>query len=291
LDRAAEIIRELHGQRKLMKYSFWFAAALAGLPFVVRELQMNLKSKEVVDAAFCTVIDILDDDLEGDWVLAHTEHCSEADVPRILALICQAMQNFPQDGFLQSRGCHCIGLLLPLAPASPELLQTAVASVFTAVRQHTRSSDVARDACYVFRIVLLELGGSGAEQAKVRETLAPFMRQEGAQAIAAQALIDFAHTQEPELLEGAVVVMAALGGLGFAISQLWDAQQPAAAVRSCGAKAIFEFGSQHPQLLQSSAADVAQAMTLMVREHPDDENLQRNANLVLGLCEASCAQR
>merc|ERR1719207_431894 len=74
-------IRGWYGNRRLLKYCFWAAAALRGLPFVVAELQAHLQSAPMVDAAFCTVIDILDDDLEGEWILTGTQRCTEADVP------------------------------------------------------------------------------------------------------------------------------------------------------------------------------------------------------------------
>ena len=47
-----------------------------GLCFV-RQLQEHRKSAEVVDATFCAIVDILDEDIDGDWVLSHAEHCAE----------------------------------------------------------------------------------------------------------------------------------------------------------------------------------------------------------------------
>eukprot|EP00438_Fugacium_kawagutii_P007929 Skav203711 [mRNA] locus=scaffold259:526110:533101:- [translate_table: standard] len=56
-------IGELVGDRRLEKYCVWFLAALAGMPFVVQELQRHLQREAVVDACMCAIIDILDDDL------------------------------------------------------------------------------------------------------------------------------------------------------------------------------------------------------------------------------------
>uniref|UniRef100_A0A7S4VPU4 Uncharacterized protein n=1 Tax=Alexandrium monilatum TaxID=311494 RepID=A0A7S4VPU4_9DINO len=262
--------------RRLLKYAFWAAAALSGLPFVCSELRQNLRSAETIDAAFCTIIDILDDDLEGDWVLKEAERCTEDAVPGVLRLIAEAMAGYPADCTLQGRGCHCVGLLVGLAPAGPEHAK-AIEAVFTASRRHPWQAHVVRDACYAF-LRLLEGGAGEAGAAEV-------LRRGGADRIAEQALANHAHAHNAELLEEAVVVTCYLSGIPAALRVLTDAGP--GPVRTNGIKAIAEFGRQRQGLLLQSAQDVVPAVTAMAGENPGDELLQQNVQLLVGFCNVA----
>mmetsp|Transcript_48696 Transcript_48696/g.155631 ORF Transcript_48696/g.155631 Transcript_48696/m.155631 type:complete len:732 (+) Transcript_48696:98-2293(+) len=281
----AQRIRSGRSHRRLLKYAFWAAAALSGLPFVCRELRLHLRSAETIDAAFCTIIDILDDDLEGDWVLKDAKRCPEEGVPSVLRLLAEAMQGYLSDTTLQSRGCHCIGLLVALAPlgdAPPE----AITAVFTAARRHPRCPHVVRDACYAFHTLLEPSGSGGAEQAlqEARETLAVALREGGADAIASQALVDHADASNAELLEEAVIVLCGLCGVGQALKALSDAGP--GPVRTIGVKAIAEFGRHQPSSVRTCAGDIASAVMVMAAESREDDTLQQNVALLLGFCGA-----
>ena len=54
----AQRIQTAHEHRRLLKYTFWAAAALSGLPFVCSELQnsVQLRSAHIIDAAVCTIL-------------------------------------------------------------------------------------------------------------------------------------------------------------------------------------------------------------------------------------------
>ncbi|CAE7323283.1 unnamed protein product [Symbiodinium natans] len=77
------------------------------------KLHMNrISAACLVDAALCTVIDILDEDIDGEYTLAGTDR-GEAEMPTLIALIVQAMQLHPAAPEVQARGATCIGLLVP----------------------------------------------------------------------------------------------------------------------------------------------------------------------------------
>jgi len=280
-------ISNLHGQRRLLKYCFWFAATLAGLPFVAEELSSKLHSDEIVDAALCTIIDILDDDVEGEWILRHVERCSDADLPGVLCLVSDAMRRHPSNAVLQSRGCHCLALLVALAPLGM-VPPMAVEVIFAAVRQHSRSISVTRDACAAFRALLDRVGRDADLGAAVEahNMLVVGLQEKGAHEIAERALTDFATTDESELIEDAVVVLCALGGIEVALRCIRDAAP--GQVRTWGVKALFEYGRQQPAFLRRVASDVVAIVGAIVLESPQDVALQQHAALLAGLC-TSCA--
>mmetsp|Transcript_150616 Transcript_150616/g.419851 ORF Transcript_150616/g.419851 Transcript_150616/m.419851 type:complete len:739 (+) Transcript_150616:79-2295(+) len=277
-------IQSGHAHRRLLKYTFWAAAALSGLPFVCRELGLHLRSAETIDAAFCTIIDILDDDLEGDWVLKEAERCPEDAVPSVLKLIAEAMQGYLADALLQSRGCHCVGLLAPLAPAGPGHAE-ALEAVLAAARRHPRCAHVLRDACYACHAFLEEpVSGARSSEAvrEAHEQVAQALRRGGADAIAAQALADHADTRNAELLEEAVIVLCSLSGVRAALRALTDAGP--GPVRTIGVKALAEFGRHQPLLLRQCAGDIISAVTVMAGESIEDDALQQNSALLIGFC-------
>jgi len=257
-------IRSSRPHRRLLKYAFWASAALAGLPFVCRELEAQLRSPDTIDAAFCTIIDILDDDLEGDWVLQEAERCDRQMVPSVLRLIADAMDGYLADAVLQSRGCHCIGLLVTLAPPGTNL-ERAMLSVFTAVRRHPKSSCVVRDSFFAF-YALLEHGA---------------VLDGGVQVMARRALEDHGSATNADLIEEAVMVLCALAGVGETLGVLVDAGP--GVIRTVGVKAIGECLRRQPRLLQEQASFVPAVMALAA-ESSEDEALQQHAALLIGLC-------
>lgn len=117
---------ELVGDRRLEKYCVWFLAALAGMPYVIQELQKHLHMEAVVDACLCAIIDILDDDLECDWLLSgRTLMATRQDVPGLLELVARAMMQHPLDAIVQSRGCHCLVLVMRMVHHVGELSEDA----------------------------------------------------------------------------------------------------------------------------------------------------------------------
>lgn len=282
----AQRIETGHGHKRLLKYTFWAAAALSGLPFVCRELELHPKSPEHIDAAFCTIIDILDDDLEGEWVLAAAQRCDEDAIPSMLNLIAEAMRSFMKDNTLQSRGCHCIGLLVPLTPRGA-VPTSAVTALFNAVRWHAGRSHVVRDALFAFHALMEPGAGANAGQVSshdVRKAQVEQLREGGAEFIAKQALVDHGTAHNSELLEEAVIALCGLSGVDGALKVLVDAEP--GPVRTAGIKAIAEFGRHQPALLRQVAAEVRTTVARMASESSENEDLQRNAALLIGFCNS-----
>lgn len=243
-----------------------------------------MRSAETIDAAFCTIIDILDDDLEGDWVLKEAERCSKDAVPSVLNLIAHAMAGYPDDQNLQSRGCHCIGLLAALAPAGTQHGE-AIDAVFCAARRHPRRPHVLRDACYAFHAMLeprSQCFGGEAGAAASRQAVVAALRQRGAEELAIQALAEHADARNAELLEEAVILVCGLSGVAAAVQLLREAGP--GPTRTIGIKAIAEFGRQQPLLLHQCAQDVVSAVTIMAGEDVEDHVLQQNSALLIGFC-------
>lgn len=274
-----------HAHRRLLKYVFWAAGALSGLPFVCSELRNNLRNSDMIDSAFCTIIDILDDDLEGDWVLKGTDQCNEYDVPGFLSLVAEAMRGYMSDSLLQSRGCHCIGLIVSLSPqVTPP--PDAIAAAFSAVRRHPHCASVVRDVLYVFHSLLEPTGGIATQtrNPQILTHIVETMHEGGADAIARQALTDFSDAHHSDLIEEAVIVLCSLSSVDAALDALTHAGP--GPVRTIGVKAIGEFGRHQPHLLRKSATDIASAVVSMAAESAEDDVLQQNVALLVGLCNA-----
>jgi len=264
--------------RRLLKYAFWAAAAVSGLHFVCDQLREHLRSPDTIDAAFCTIIDILDDDISGDWVLTTAERCADQGIPMILRLIAEAMSGYLAEALLQSRGCHCIGLLIPLSPQGA-IEAEVVLAVFNAVRRHVNVPSVVRDAFFACHALLEPGVCSGAVST---------LREHHAEAIARQALTD--HGSNPhnaELLEEAVILLCGLSGIQATVQVLKEAGP--GLVRTVGIKALVEFGRRRQNLLQQHAEDIIPAITSMAAESPEDNALHQNITLLVGFCNAVSA--
>lgn len=264
---------------RLLKFCFWAAGAISGLPFVVRKLHSNLQSIDMIDAAFCAMIDILDDDLESDWVLTSVDRCAEADIPSVLRLTTEAMRWHAGSAIIQERGCHCVGLLLELAPAGTAP-SDAITVVIAAARRHSRSASVMRSVCGALR-ALIDAPAVASPDGQ-QELLAARLREEGVEAIVERTLADFNTTDDVELLEDAIVVLSAISGVDAALKAFSEAGP--GPVRTAGVKALFEFGRQHQGRLGSFSGELASAVIAMVEESPGESALHQQAALLLGLC-------
>jgi len=286
LELAAQIISSVDGHPKLIKYSFWFAASISGVPWVVQQLMHNQRTWAVVDAAFCTIIDILDEDVEGEWVLSHARQSAGFDVAAVLALIAEVVVQHSNNAILQGRGCHCLGLLAPMVPRSLVPLDKdprewpqgkAVVAICVVARRHRFSAEVARDSCYAFRS-LLRFERGEADPAVVVQLM-----QEDVEEITQQALVNFASEEQVGLLEDAVFVLAAVSGIDVALKAMHNSGQ--GPVRRSGVKALFEF-CQLIQITPELAQRTGEAVVAMVQESQEDPSLSQNAELLKGLCEA-----
>jgi hypothetical protein len=277
------MVRRCDGRGRLVKYCFWCAAAISGLPFVVEELRLKMDRADVVDAAFCSMIDILDDDVEGDWALKGAEKCSEAGVGCLLSLVAEAMRKHTEQRLLQSRGCHCNSLLFCLVPPGAVPYES-VCVVLVAVRLHGYDRIVVREAFAALR-ALLELS---IRAHNTYDVLVKYWREEGVPAIVEKALRDFMDMNEPDLLEDAVMLLCVLDGMNFALQKLLKTRSMG--IRTNGVKALFELGRLKPCIIDGNAAEVKKAVAVLLEEHRGQIELERNAQLLVGLCDYLTSQ-
>eukprot|EP00927_Polykrikos_kofoidii_P025325 TRINITY_DN22779_c0_g1_i1.p1 TRINITY_DN22779_c0_g1~~TRINITY_DN22779_c0_g1_i1.p1 ORF type:complete len:780 (-),score=153.53 TRINITY_DN22779_c0_g1_i1:25-2289(-) len=287
-------IRGRIGERRLLKYCFWAAAAFSGLPFVVKELEANQISADVADAAFCTIIDILDNDLEGEWVLRKTERCNDAELPKVLNLVAEVMQMHTRNHAVQSRGLHSASLLtveMPVTvPVPPEVMNV----VFASANRHSTNNSVMRSAVGFFRACLEPRasrnadGGAYGLDTRVIEAAVDAMKARNVQTVVEEAVKTFSHHEEPELLEDGVFVLAFIVGFEAALCVLKN--MGPGSVRVAGIKALFELGRMQPWRLQGIARDVAVEVAAMADQSREEDKLQQHASLLTGLCHhiATC---
>eukprot|EP00928_Gymnodinium_smaydae_P100449 TRINITY_DN9854_c0_g1_i1.p1 TRINITY_DN9854_c0_g1~~TRINITY_DN9854_c0_g1_i1.p1 ORF type:complete len:824 (+),score=210.31 TRINITY_DN9854_c0_g1_i1:85-2556(+) len=258
--------------RKLQKYLFWAAAAISGLPFVATEMRQCKGSVEVVDAGLCTVIDILDDDLDGDYALVGVDKCSDGDMPILLGLVLELMQLHSNAPEVQARACKCVELLAPiLALSDSKGAVAAVAPCLAAARRFSRRSDVAagalgalRSLCVVgLRTASADGGASGAAGAGAgagaggSSAVAAALRDEDAADFAELALDTFADgSGGNDLLEDACAVLA-MAGSAEAVLRRLDESTLGMPVREAGLKALFEVGRLDLRFLAGSAEAAA----------------------------------
>lgn len=272
-------IRMLQGQHRLMKYCFWCGAAIAGVHLVIGEMQANLHESSIVDAALCTIIDILDDDVEADWVLQHAERPTESEVPQVLHLISVSMRMYPRNKLLQRRACHCVALMIPLVHPNGESLH-AMSMVFDALRFHPDYYGVLCDglcACRSAWQTALRYG-----DAKFLEQVIGAFRKEGIAQMATGVSHEFCNDVENDTFEDAAVLVCAIEGVDVAMRNLSELRSPVA--RSGGIKGVFEFGKIQSDKLHLHAREVHDRITCMVSENPNDQRLRENAELLIGLC-------
>jgi len=264
----------LISDRRLLKYFFWSAAAFAGLDWVMAELQRSVQSADIADAAFCTVIDILDSDVEGEWALSAAQQGAEAAQSQLLQLVAETTHLHANDSNLQFRGCKCIAHLFQhTAPGAG--YQQGLNSILRALQRHRDNTGVVREGYFALRTSL---------EGQAAETIENFLRQEGMAKLAQQTMIDFADC-DAELTEHVVFVLAAVAGIDASLKALMDVRQHAA--RTSGSKGLFEFCRQRPGLMTAEDRTMILCRANeMVASRPGDEVLRQNAALLVGICGA-----
>lgn len=300
LEALAGWIRCGGAPRRLQKYLFWAAAAIAGLPFVANELRLHMGSVEAVDAGLCTIVDILDDDIDSEYALAGVECCADAELPAVLALVVDTMKMHPGAPEVQYRACHCVGLLVPLIPnvqalalaAAGVAAASAAGPVAAAARRFPRRLDVVRGACCALRALLgLVPMYAGAEAATGHfKGVAQAVMEEGCVDCAEEALEAFAGTASAEeLLEDAAAALALGRGLEAVLPKLAAAPQ-GSPLREAGLKGLFEVARGDLRILVGGDPGVAQLTgelcARLAAEEPSDHGnrVREVAALLAGLC-------
>ncbi|CAK9024455.1 Uncharacterized protein SCF082_LOCUS16628 [Durusdinium trenchii] len=302
-------ILELVGDRRLEKYCVWLLAALAGMPFVVQELQKHLERPEVVDACMCAIIDILDDDLDCDWLLSgRTLMATRQEVPGLLELIAQAMTAHPQDAIVQSRGCHCLVLLMRMVPHVGELsqacLEIILKTVLHAYNSHYQHLSAVRDISFLLRSLLEPRNGQEAQASWAQKQLAQHLQQEFTHRQLESSVKHFAGFDDAyrcgELFENALACVALLSGAGRMMNFLMESEELPGHLTLCisGFKALFELAGSRCAVLGEANGIVleghivgqgcpgVQAALRRLVQGREDEQLRQAAVLLDGLCEA-----
>jgi len=295
LDTITHSVRSECGSRRLQKYLFWAAAAIGGLPFVVSEVRLNMTSVDVVDAALCTVIAILDDDIAGEYALVGVERCAEPDASGFMNLVIECMKCHPSVPEVQSHGCHCLGLLIPVAPLD-SLASVAVSTievVFAAWRRFSRRFDTVQAVFTALREFVMLQRPPGADKG-VRNTVMEALREEDIADCLDQVLGEPTTGRHyEELLEDAVVVLVHVSGPEIAVQRLLDSPS-GCVLRTAGLKALFEMARAELQLFSSHALKLmAEAATTMAAEEDDGTatRLKEVAALLTGICGGGAAPR
>jgi len=311
LDGLRHWIRCGGAPRRLHKYLFWAAAAIGGLPFVTEELRLHMQLVAVVDAGLCTIIDILDDDIDGEYSLVGVERGAEMDMSLLFKLVVEAMRSHSGAPEVQARAGHCVGLLASLA--SDEVLgaiaPAAASSVLAGARRFPRRSDVAGGACAALRTLCslrprrpaVPPPGNGCAQAGADgwgalAALQAALKDEGAAECADQIMTAFSSRKvgrsNIDILEDAVAVLALLRGVEPVLQRLLD-EYSGSPLRPAGLKALFEVGRSDIRLFAGAgvAAAAAEACARLVAEEAEEpgSRLHEVAALLSGLCMGAVA--
>jgi len=302
LEALAGWIRCGGAPRRLQKYLFWAAGAIAGLPFVAHELRNHVSSFEVVDAALCAIIAILDDDIDGEYALVGAESCADSDVPAVIQLVVETMRQHPGTPQVQAKGSHCLGLLVPLAPTSQAASSSAAAvalaapAVVHAARRFPRRRDVVNGSALALRALFslapLHAAAAAKTQSGVFRDLAGALSAEGAADCAAEALDAWGESRfTEELLENSAAALALGAGIEPVLQRLALSQQ-GTPLREAGVKALFEVAQQDLNVLASGGiALVQKAAELCARFAAEEEGqpeqrgrVSQVAELLAGIC-------
>lgn len=309
-------MNQARGNKRAMKYSIWLTSSLRGLPFLAQELQQNVSSDTTVDACFCTIVDILDEDVEGEWFLRHQhreaqQQLQATDLSQLLGLILQGMLQHQDESYIQARGCHCLALVLTareqlgcgrLLHLGKELLVQLLDVSVAVLRMSTVNSTV-RDSSFLLRTMLepstCPEGCERQNEERMRQLLAQELCSRGVPDVLLSHLNSYAYMKDErhsELLEGVLACLVHLGGVWAALgplAQLEPSGEAPTLAKACGLKVLFEMGKEEPVLLEQAQApatgetgpEVVLAMISDFVDRADDSNLRRHAELLAGLCQ------
>jgi len=307
-------MNQARGNKRAMKYSIWLASSLRGLPFLAQELQQNVSSYTTVDAVFCTLVDILDEDVEGEWFLRHQhqeahQQLKVSDLSHLMHLVLQGMQQHQEESYIQARGCHCLALVLSageqlgcgrLLHLSQELLERLLEVCVVVLSMSV--SNTLRDGSFLLRTILEPSTLPQGDERQKEEFLKTLLVQELCSRRVPELLVSqlnsYAYKDErhSELLEGLLACLVHLGGVSAALGpliQLEPSGEAPTLAKACGLKVLFEMGSAEPTLLLNARAAEGEGPHIVMaiirqfveQDRAQDSNLRRHAELLYGLCQ------
>jgi hypothetical protein len=272
---------------RMKKYLFWAMAAITGLPAVVAEMRSQQTDPAIQDAAICAVIDIFDDNLDGEYCLkgddrqVRTEQVLEG-----MRAIVEAMRMHLSSLPVQYRGAHAVAVLYGLLPEGSEVPSEVMEVVLAAWWRNPTNLRVGCGVCTALRAFLSpsrsrdKNGVASALTMLRKQDMGPSLRH------ALEKTPDSKHSTSDEevsdLLEGAAYVLAVLEGPEHVLNILCkESCQPF--VQSSGLKALCELGRAFPELFPAeTAAKVVAASEAMARSS-ECQDVHRNAELLHGL--------
>jgi hypothetical protein len=285
-------------QNHLQKYLFWAAAAIAGLPVILQEMRHQKESWIVQDAAICSIIDILDGNLDGEFSLSGTEEAADArqgiHVPEAITVVVEAMRYHSTFVTLQYRGSHALGLLNGLLPVEAEVPTLAVEAVIPALWRHPGEFNVVSGVTKALRAFLEPRAGRDRKRSDAVATnvgrVVALLRQHNIMASLRQILTSFCNTgmeDGAELLEDTLFVLGLTEGVSTIVKDLQQLSGNSPMLAAAGLKAIFELGQLFPESLATPnvAAEVNALIEALARNAASagDSGIQRNAEMLHGL--------
>mmetsp|Transcript_44106 Transcript_44106/g.116679 ORF Transcript_44106/g.116679 Transcript_44106/m.116679 type:complete len:752 (-) Transcript_44106:97-2352(-) len=286
---------------RLKKYLFWATAAIAGIPAVVLEMQAQQSCPKVQDAAICSIIDLLDDNLDGEFSLTSTAASAAHARDHVLdamTVVLEAMRLHVSFLPVQYRGCHALGLLQGLMQSGVEVPDKVLDTVLGALWRHPLDFRVVRGVCFSLRAFLEPrrgVGGAEPDGSTVGRTVV-MLRAKGASPGVQQIVEHFSkppregETVDEELfdtLEDALYVLTHLDGVSETVQVLVSSGPDAELLRASGLKALFELGRFFPELFVGPVADeVAAAAEILQTDNRNagiNVTTQRHAELLKGL--------
>mmetsp|Transcript_57553 Transcript_57553/g.136892 ORF Transcript_57553/g.136892 Transcript_57553/m.136892 type:complete len:778 (-) Transcript_57553:25-2358(-) len=241
----------------LKKYLFWATAAIAGLPAVLEEMRSQQGDPQVQDAAFCAIIDILDDDMGsggegGDFSLRKERDSTDCSCFAATVEVVVAGMNHHGDFVtVQSRGCRALGLLQAVLPESQVGQREVIDVILKALWRHSDDHRVMQGVSFALRAILeprKQSGGGdggltrGVSKNNVGRSVALLQSER-----AGSGLWSIVHTFDSpsrslseeelaEMLEDTLFVLGMLQG----IPSVCDSIEANEHLRVSGLKALFE---------------------------------------------------
>jgi len=291
------------GNGRMKKYLFWATAAIAGVPAVVHEMQAQKDSAKIQDAALCSMIDLLDENLDGSFSLICPERgvaaslVNQGDQAHVLVamgVVVEAMRSHCAFLPVQFRGSRALGLLHGLMPGVAEVAPEVMDVVLGALWRHPLEPKVAHGSCSALRTFLeprRKSDGSVGSDGGVVGRAVDMMRSRGAEASLRQVTQNFRAPKREsdaeylfDTLENAIFVLCFLDGISETVHTLVAGEGASAHLRASGLKALFELARTFPELFPApKAAEVAQIAAQLQKGATGGVDVQQHAELLNGL--------
>jgi len=275
---------------RLKKYLFWAMAAIAGLPAVIIEMRSQQQNPAVQDAAICAIIDIFDDNLDGEFCLKGEKDDGQvvtSQVQEAMVGVVEAMRQHLSCLPVQYRGAHALGVLFGLLPEGSEVPPEVIEVVLAAWWRNPTNVRVGSGVCTAFRAFLSPTRGcgtsaiAGALSILRAQDVAPSLRH-ALQNAPDSSGSDGDNEDERNLLEGAAYALGLLEGPEAVLEILYAS--PLSSAAASGLKALCELGRAFPELFPAAiAAKVVSASEELALTNGTDADVRCHGELLRGL--------